>query len=101
MGEEFHLWFLNGDLQEWALVASTVRNALSHGYPTAHRVERDIGALLGILYTVTAITRLRLLVYAGLPSDFNLVRLLGEDQHYLGVLHQNVADWKVLASKIR
>jgi len=101
LGEEFHLWFLNGSLPEWASVAATVRNALSHGYPTAHRIERDIGALLGILYTVTAVTRLRMLVYAGLPNDFELVRLLVKDQRYLGLLHQNVADWKALAAKIR
>lgn len=35
LGSGFCLWFFDGQVNDWALVASEVRNALSHGYPRA------------------------------------------------------------------
>jgi|GEM_PF-1998368 len=101
LGGEFCLWFFDGQVDEWAFVASEVRNALSHGYPTKHEIEHDQGTLYGIYNVTLAIIRLRLLVDAGLPSDDQLVQILVKDQAYLRLLHQQVACWRDLAARIR
>ncbi|MGI8869799.1 MAG: HEPN domain-containing protein [Mycobacteriales bacterium] len=101
LGREFCMWFFGGQLDSWAFVAATIRNALSHGYPTRHRLERDPGALAGVLETTTALIQLRLLCEAGLRTDQNLVQLLVSRRAYFDLLHQSVADRLQLARTIR
>ena len=101
LGEVFCVWFFDGRVAEWARVAATVRNALSHGYPTRHRVEDDTGALIGILRMTHAVIRLRLLCEAGLASGDPLEAMLAKDHEYLALMKQTVADWQELAGRTR
>jgi hypothetical protein len=101
LGDSFCSWLFNGQMADWAFVAATVRNALSHGYPTKHGVEQETGALLGILRLTRAVISLRLLCEAGLPSGDELIVCLARDQTYLALLHQDIADWRLLAERIR
>jgi ApeA N-terminal domain 1 len=101
LGEPFCAWFFNGRVRDWARVAATVRNALSHGYPTRHRIEDDTGALIGILEMTRTVIRLRLLCAAGLPSGDPLEVLLAKDQSYLALMKQTIADWRELAARTR
>lgn len=92
---------LNDQVAEWAKVAAAVRNALSHGFPTEHRVEQDHRALVGVLRSTQAVIRLRLLVEAGVPSGFALVTMLRRDDQYVALRQQSLADWRQLAASIR
>ncbi|MFD5082543.1 HEPN domain-containing protein [Kitasatospora sp. NPDC058406] len=96
LGEEFCAWFFDGQVKDWAAIAATVRNALSHGYQTKHRIEHDPGALSGVLQITLAVIRLRLLTEAGLPQDHALIELLSKDPRYRALMRQSVADWGAL-----
>lgn len=100
LGHGAGAWLLNDQVAEWAKVTAVVRNALSHGFPTAHRVEEDYSALIGILQTTQALVRLRLLVEAGVPSGSALVTLLQGDHQYVALRQQSLADWRQLAASI-
>ncbi|MBB0243865.1 hypothetical protein FNQ90_07030 [Streptomyces alkaliphilus] len=100
LGEEFCRWYFLNNTENWALVSSAVRNALSHGYKTSHGVEHDVSCLVGILRIMKSILALRLLVAAGLPTGSELVDLIQRDRAYLYLSGQSVADWHSLASKI-
>ncbi len=101
LGEEFCAWFFDGRVADWALVAATLRNALSHGYPTGHQIEDDAGALVGTLHMTHAVIRLRLLCEAGLPSEDRLEGMLAKDRVYLALMKQTVADWRELGHRCR
>ncbi|MDK1343414.1 hypothetical protein QNO09_08895 [Streptomyces sp. 378] len=100
LGSDFCDWYLQGDVEKWAIVSSTVRNALSHGYRTTHGVEYDFEALVGIVQITRSIIALRLLVAAGLPAGTALIDMIKKDRPYLALVRQSVADWNSLASKI-
>ncbi|WP_144121045.1 HEPN domain-containing protein [Catellatospora sichuanensis] len=100
LGREPCEWLLNGRHAAWAVAASTVRNALSHGYPTAHRVEQDHGAQIAIVYTTLAIIRLRLLIEAGIPNGTKLLKMIQQDRHYVALANQHVTDWAQLEARI-
>lgn len=101
LGNSFCAWFFGNQVQEWAHVAAAVRNALSHGYPTKHGLERDTGTLVGLYRLTVTVIRLRLLCEAGLPSGDALISILMKDQSFLALIHQDVADWHSLAARIR
>ncbi|MBP0454049.1 hypothetical protein J5Y04_31580 [Kitasatospora sp. RG8] len=100
LGDEFCLWFYQRQAKEWASVSAAVRNALSHGYRTTHRVEHDRGALNGILVVTLATIRLRLLTEAGLPKDYELQKILTKNHRYLALMRQSVADWRSLQASM-
>ncbi|WP_319255459.1 HEPN domain-containing protein [Streptomyces sp. ID05-39B] len=101
LGEEFCTWFFPSGAKDWAFVASAIRNALSHGYPTKHRLEHDAEALVGVLRVTQAVIQLRLLVEAGLPRGNVLKALVAQDPTFAAVRHQTVANWPALAATIR
>ena len=101
LGENLCAWLFGHQADDWARVAATVRNALSHGYPTKHEIERDVGALVGIVRLTQAVLQLRLLAEAGLPLDDAMVRKITQNHAYSFLLNQEVADWASLARKIR
>ncbi|MFD0492580.1 HEPN domain-containing protein [Streptomyces rhizosphaericus] len=101
LGEEFCTWFFQSGTKDWAFVASAIRNALSHGYPTKHRLEHDAEALIGVLRVTQAVIQLRLLVEAGLPHGNALKALVEQDPTFAAVRHQTVANWPALAATIR
>lgn len=101
LGDGAGAWMLNDQVAEWAKVAAAVRNALSHGFPTEHRVEQDHRALVGVLRSTQAVIRLRLLVEAGVPSGSALVTMLRRDDQYVALRQQSLADWRQLAASIR
>jgi hypothetical protein len=100
-GEEPSAWLFNNQVRDWAHVTATVRNALSHGYPTRHHVERDLGALIGVLRLTQAVIRLRLLTETGLQPDSSLVAMMANNPRYLGLMKQTVADWPKLSAIIK
>ncbi|TRO56058.1 hypothetical protein E4K73_48110 [Streptomyces sp. IB201691-2A2] len=101
LGQDFCSWFFQNKTKDWAFVASTIRNALSHGYPTKHRLEHDAEALVGVLRVTRAVIQLRLLVAAGLPHDSALKTLVEQDPAFTTVMRQTVANWSALAASIR
>lgn len=100
LGNNFCRWLLQALVGDWAKVAAHVRNALSHGYPTSHRVQHDHSALLGVLRVTQAVIALRLLVEAGLPTDFALVEILRHDPQYRALMEQSLANWDELAGQL-
>ncbi|HEY1158242.1 MAG TPA: HEPN domain-containing protein, partial [Arthrobacter sp.] len=96
LGEDFCSWFFQNKAKDWAFVASAIRNALSHGYPTKHRLEHDAEALVGVLRVTQAVLQLRLLVAAGLPHDRPLKTLVEQDPAFIAVMRQTVANWSTL-----
>lgn len=100
LGENFCTWFFQGRAGDWAKVASHVRNVLSHGYLTPHRVHRDLPALVGVLRLTQAVICLRLLVEAGLPTDTALIEVIKKDPQYRALMLQSVADWRQLAAQL-
>lgn len=100
LGEEFCGWFFQDQAANWAFVAATVRNALSHGLNKGHRVEHDLGALIGTLRFTHAVIRLRLLVAAGLPADEPLIITISKDHYYLALMKQTIANWSRLRTLI-
>ncbi|MFD5513806.1 HEPN domain-containing protein [Streptomyces sp. NPDC127051] len=100
LGQEFCAWFFDGHLNHWALITATVRNALSHGYDTTHRIEDDPGALFIILSFTRWVIRLRLLATAGLPVDQSLINLLASNRKIKGLISQRVVNWDELAGRI-
>jgi hypothetical protein len=101
IGEETCAWLLNRQVAEWAFVAATVRNALSHGYSTSHKVEEDEGALIGILRLAHVIVRLRLLVEAGFPANEPLIAMMAKAPDYRSLMKQSLADWGQLSATIK
>ncbi|MFD5833972.1 HEPN domain-containing protein [Streptomyces collinus] len=101
LGSDFCDWYLQGNTENWALVSSAVRNALSHGYRTSHGIEHDVPSLVGIVKITRSIIALRLLVAAGLPTGAALVDVIKNDRSYLTLMRQSVADWNSLASRIQ
>jgi hypothetical protein len=100
LGSDFCDWYLQCEVENWAVVSSAVRNALSHGYDTSHSVEHDFAALAGIVQVTKSIIALRLLVAAGLPTGAALIDVIKKDRAHLAVVKQSVADWRSLAAKI-
>ncbi|WP_354402098.1 HEPN domain-containing protein [Streptomyces sp. PvR018] len=101
LGAEFCTWFFQSGAKDWAFVASAIRNALSHGYPTEHRLEHDAEALVGVLRVTQAVIQLRLLVAAGLPHGDPLKALVERDPMFVAVRNQTVANWPALAATMR
>lgn len=101
LGDEAANWLLGRNVNDWAMVAATMRNALAHGFPTVHQVETDVAAMAGVLATVKAITHLAMLTHCGLRTGQPLVDLLADDSRFRAVAQQKLADWAVLAARIR
>ncbi|MFJ1975266.1 HEPN domain-containing protein [Streptomyces sp. NPDC087903] len=101
LGEDFCSWFFQNKAKDWAFVASAIRNALSHGYPTKHRLEHNAEALIGVLRVTRSVLQLRLLVAAGLPHDRALKTLVEQDPAFTAVMRQTVANWSTLATCMR
>ncbi|WP_439676777.1 HEPN domain-containing protein [Embleya sp. MST-111070] len=101
LGEEFCEWFFDGRVAEWALVAASIRNALSHGYGTDHRLEWEAGVLVGVHELTLSIIRLRLLVEAGLPRGAHLIDMVAKDPSYRARRNQRVVDWRQAAAAFR
>lgn len=101
LGEEFCEWFFGHQMLDWAYVSSSLRNALSHGYPTKHSLEKDTAALAAVHQVTRAIVQLNLLVAAGLPADAPLVALLSDNYHYRQMKDQKLLNWRTAATTIR
>ncbi|MFJ6054497.1 HEPN domain-containing protein [Streptomyces sp. NPDC092307] len=100
-GDEGSAWLFDGMVKDWALASATIRNALSHGYATHHKVEDDPGALLAALKFTQITITLRLLIAAGFPSDEELVRRLSSNRRVLALVRQQMTSWPTLSKRIR
>lgn len=101
LGDQVGDWLLGGHLNDWAMVAATMRNALAHGFPTAHHVETDVGAMAGVHATVKAVTHLAMITHCGLPGGRRLAELISDDPRFRAVANQQLANWAILAARIR
>ena len=100
LGPAVSTWLFNGQAASWAFTAATIRNALSHGYATAHRVHEDYGALIGVLRFTNAVITLRIMVQAGLGSGEELLQRLQGHPRLRHLVRQSIADWSALAAAI-
>ncbi|WP_156415694.1 HEPN domain-containing protein [Terrabacter sp. Soil811] len=72
LGPSSAAWLL-GDVHAWAVRTGQVRNALSHGYASSDRLEKDPDALFAILKSVRVVQQLAMLRAAGFTN--------GQDAH--------------------
>ena len=85
---------------DWARVSAAVRNSLSQGYGTQHKLQLNVGVMIAVLRTTRAIVRLCLLVDAGLPSGEALKNRVKKHTEYEAVAQQTIVDWHATALTI-
>ena len=95
--EHFASWLVNGDADQWAYVAAKARNVLAHGLHTDLGLETDFAAQTAVLETTRVVLMARLLTLCGVPADSGL---FARDGRFLAVLHQQLAEWRELATKL-
>lgn len=89
---ELGVWLLNDQVDEWAYVASYVRNEIGHGLHRARWAFDDSDLLFGLRASASAITRLRLLALCGMPLDLLTKRC--EQEWYYGGVRRRDSPWR-------
>jgi ApeA N-terminal domain 1 len=94
-------YLLGGEIAAWSNVVGAIRNALSHGLQTEHRLHEDIPAMLAVFETTRLVLELRLSVACGLVTGERLERHLRRIRRYEGVAHQRLVSWPELQARLR
>jgi hypothetical protein len=99
-GVDFVEWYFSGRVRDFCFVAAAVRNALSHGYATGHRVESELPVLMALESVMTAALELLLLYRCLDDAGFDLRNYVLSERRHESVLRQTMADWADVATRI-
>lgn len=91
-------WLLNGQIDDWALVASSIRNEIGHGLHRYRWAYDDWDLLKRVRETAEAIARSRLLTLCGMPLPLVNKRCMSD--WYYRAVHDNAIDWHEYAIRL-
>ena len=90
LGPHSARWLFGDDVRQWAATSAEVRNALSHGYPTMRKLEKDPNTLFAVLSSVRVVQKLAMLRAAGFSNgQIENVELLADTTGESIIRHVN------------
>lgn len=98
LGSDFCFWFFQQAMPSWAYVSATLRNSLSHGLDTAHKIDADETAVIAVELSTRAVLQLCLLKAAGVPIEQSMFH---RSSRFVSIANQRLVDWDRLAAAIR
>jgi hypothetical protein len=90
IGPHSATWLLGEDVHAWSSICAEARNALSHGYPTRQKLERDPRLLFEVISSVRLVQKLAMLRAAGFTNgQVDSIELLADSSEQHVIRHVN------------